>query len=413
MSSSTGSRAPTVLLVEDHAADRAIVERFLELNPPERGMRWQIAEVDQLKTAIQRCNTSDSQNTAPQLPCPDGNKTAHLAATTPIDVVLLDLGLPDSHGLKTFKHFRNAVQHLPVVILTGLADGQLGINALQAGAQDCLFKDTMTGARLGRSLQYAIARQQSQSQQFQDFQNQAKGDLRVAQSLNDLNAKILLMLLREIRTPLSMIGAVTQVFQTALEVLSIEQREDYLRQANRAVQKALILVQDAYKLHQSQSGTLSYTSQPIDVIQVIKSIVNQLQNSTDRSPEITLEAPTSFLQIETDLDLFIVLFRNLLVNAVRYSPDGGTIDLSIHSDTASIIFEICDQGIGIPPEELALVYQSFYRASNVGSIPGRGIGLTVAKACVERHGGTIAITSQVGQGTQVKVCLLKRTLGSG
>jgi signal transduction histidine kinase len=81
----------------------------------------------------------------------------------------------------------------------------------------------------------------------------------------------------------------------------------------------------------------------------------------------------------------------------------------LQSEETEVIFAIEDRGIGIPPADLAHLFESFQRASNVDTIPGTGLGLTITKACVELHGGTIALTSELGVGTQVTVTLPKRS----
>ena len=77
----------------------------------------------------------------------------------------------------------------------------------------------------------------------------------------------------------------------------------------------------------------------------------------------------------------------------------------VHKDAGRTIFEVADQGIGIPPEEVPHLFESFHRASNVGSIPGTGLGLAIVKNAVEMHGGEITVASQLGEGTTFKVSL--------
>jgi signal transduction histidine kinase len=103
--------------------------------------------------------------------------------------------------------------------------------------------------------------------------------------------------------------------------------------------------------------------------------------------------------IELDEKLLRHILINLLVNAVKYSPQGGTISLTCLYENETIIFEVKDQGIGIAPEDQAQLFESFYRARNVGSIPGTGLGLSIVKQCVEIHGGSIHLESAIGVGT--------------
>jgi len=93
------------------------------------------------------------------------------------------------------------------------------------------------------------------------------------------------------------------------------------------------------------------------------------------------------------------IISNLMSNAVKYSPDGKIIRISLEEKDNNLIFKIQDQGIGIPEADLKHLFEPFHRADNVGSIAGTGLGLVITKESVELHGGTITVESQVNVGT--------------
>jgi signal transduction histidine kinase len=94
---------------------------------------------------------------------------------------------------------------------------------------------------------------------------------------------------------------------------------------------------------------------------------------------------------------------NLLSNAIKYSPQGGTVHFDLVCKQGEAIFQVRDEGIGIPIADQAQLFNSFYRASNVGTISGTGLGLAIVKKFVDLHGGQIAVESQVGVGTTFTV----------
>ncbi|HAA27834.1 MAG TPA: hypothetical protein DCE56_09440 [Cyanobacteria bacterium UBA8553] len=98
----------------------------------------------------------------------------------------------------------------------------------------------------------------------------------------------------------------------------------------------------------------------------------------------------------------------MLSNAIKYSPEGGIIQFDLLCTDSEAIFSIQDSGIGIPKEDLEQLFESFNRASNVGMIPGTGIGLTIVKKCVELHAGKITVESELGVGTTFTVTLPMR-----
>ncbi len=99
------------------------------------------------------------------------------------------------------------------------------------------------------------------------------------------------------------------------------------------------------------------------------------------------------------------ILSNLLSNAIKYSPQGGTVHFEVICQPEEVIFHIQDEGIGISVADQAQLFDSFYRASNVGTISGTGLGLAIVKKSVDLYGGKIAIHSEVGVGTTFTVTL--------
>jgi signal transduction histidine kinase len=96
---------------------------------------------------------------------------------------------------------------------------------------------------------------------------------------------------------------------------------------------------------------------------------------------------------------------NLLVNAIKYSPDSAIVNFNLKITEQNVILIVEDQGIGIPEQDQSQMFESFHRASNVDNIPGTGLGLSIIAKCVELHQGSIAINSQVGIGTTFTVTI--------
>jgi len=99
------------------------------------------------------------------------------------------------------------------------------------------------------------------------------------------------------------------------------------------------------------------------------------------------------------------IFSNLLSNAIKYSPQGSTVDFSFVCQQGCAVFQIKDRGIGIPLADQDKLFDSFHRASNVGTISGTGLGLAIVKKSVDLHGGKIKVSSEVGIGTTFTVSL--------
>jgi signal transduction histidine kinase len=96
---------------------------------------------------------------------------------------------------------------------------------------------------------------------------------------------------------------------------------------------------------------------------------------------------------------------NLLSNALKYSPSHPIVELDITFDDRTLTFKVSDQGIGIPPGDFDRLFEPFQRGSNVGTVPGNGLGMAIVKQSVEIQGATIAVWSQPGEGTVVTVAM--------
>jgi signal transduction histidine kinase len=100
-----------------------------------------------------------------------------------------------------------------------------------------------------------------------------------------------------------------------------------------------------------------------------------------------------------------IILTNLLSNAVKYSRTGMPVRLRLRRQAHDAVFEIRDEGIGIPATDQANLFKSFHRGANVGNVPGTGLGLTIVKRCVDLHGGSVTFVSVEGQGTSFTVRL--------
>lgn len=114
-------------------------------------------------------------------------------------------------------------------------------------------------------------------------------------------------------------------------------------------------------------------------------------------------APWPLPQISGDWDLLSLAVVNLLDNAVKYTPPDGAIEVRVRETAGRILIEVADTGPGIAPEDLPQIWQELYRSASARSVPGSGLGLSLVRAVVERHHGTVLAESRMGRGTAVRI----------
>ena len=206
----------------------------------------------------------------------------------------------------------------------------------------------------------------------------------------------------ELRTPLTSIkGAATTLLGGAVgaddsrELLTIiDEESDRL---NR-------LVSEAVEMAQLDAQQVQMHFQPVSVLQLIAD-AREHCGWVDESHPVRVEVPAT-LEVRADAPVLQKVLCNLLENAAKYSSPGAPITISAERQGTTVAISIADRGIGIDSEEQGLIFERFYRAGRqAGVTPGTGMGLAISRAIVEAHGGTITLTSQVGQGSVFTVRL--------
>lgn len=226
------------------------------------------------------------------------------------------------------------------------------------------------------------------------------------QRLNQLKSQFIAMTSHEFRTPLTIIGSSAGILKTFSDRLSLEDRLEHINIIQHYVTHANNLLSDVLFLSQDSAGRLPFQPNALDVEELLKTIIHHLQlSNSDAQINLDFKNYTSTSIAMVDPQLFQQIFINLISNAIKYSQANKTISVRMWLMPKKQVFEVQDFGIGIPPDTQDVLFESFYRAENVGTIPGTGLGLNIAKRCVELHGGSIDFQSKVNEGTTFRVVL--------
>jgi two-component system sensor histidine kinase BaeS len=171
------------------------------------------------------------------------------------------------------------------------------------------------------------------------------------------------------------------------------------------------LVEDLRVLSLADAGQLGLRHGDVDVGALLTGVADSAQAAAEeRGISIRVEVPQKPLVVEGDADRLRQVIGNLMSNALRYTPPGGTIGLHGESDGERVRIQVSDTGKGIAEQDLPHVFDRFYRADPARDreAGGSGLGLAIARALVEAHGGTIEVQSTVGKGTVFTVCISVR-----
>jgi signal transduction histidine kinase len=223
--------------------------------------------------------------------------------------------------------------------------------------------------------------------------------------LNQLKSRFVSIISHEFRTPLGIIMSAADILRKYTDRLAPERRTEHLQEIHDATRHMAGMMEQVLLLGRAESGRLAFTAAPLDLAGLCEKLVDeQISASRGRCPIVFTSAKLKS-SARGDEGLLRHIFSNLLSNAVKYSPEGSQVDFAVERAGDEALFTVRDRGIGIPKAEAARLFTAFHRCTNVGEIPGTGLGLLIVKRCVELHGGTITFESTEGRGTTFTVRL--------
>jgi len=187
--------------------------------------------------------------------------------------------------------------------------------------------------------------------------------------------------------------------------LSAEDKLKMLHGIQGAVKRMNAMIEDVLVIGKAEAGALQFEPKPVDLAELCHKVVDELRPGVAKQHVIEFEQQFERGSLNLDEKLLRHILTNLLSNAVKYSPPGSTVWLRLTEHDGQALMEVGDHGIGIPVEDQARLFESFHRASNVGTRQGTGLGLVIVKKAVELHGGTISIDSKADAGTRISVRL--------
>lgn len=210
----------------------------------------------------------------------------------------------------------------------------------------------------------------------------------------------------ELRTPLTSIIGYLEMLQDGDAGAMNDEQLELLAVGQRNAGRLLALIEDLLTLSRIESGQLRRDVTPVDVATLVSGVADELRpRVSGRNLALVIEAEPAVVHGDRE-HLERVLF-NLVGNALKFTPAGGRVAVTARREDDEVVLAVCDSGIGIPADEVAHLFERFFRASTATqrAIPGTGLGLAITELLVQQHGGRIEVASEVGVGTTFTVRL--------
>ncbi len=211
----------------------------------------------------------------------------------------------------------------------------------------------------------------------------------------------------ELRTPITNIRSYTETLIEAPDIPD-EMEENFLKVILSESDRMTKIVQDLLSLSKFDAGSESLVMEPFDMAKSVQDVCSAITiEAAKHGHTMTLHCADGLPPVNGDRSRIEQVIVNVISNAVKYTPDGGKIDVSVTHGGGFVRLAVQDNGIGIPKEDLPRIFERFYRVDKARSRAsgGTGLGLSIAQEIVRLHGGEISIDSDYGKGTLVTVSL--------
>jgi signal transduction histidine kinase len=228
------------------------------------------------------------------------------------------------------------------------------------------------------------------------------------EELDRLKSEFVSTVSHELRTPLSSVLGYLELLRSGDAGAVSSEQSHMLDVIARNGNRLLALVEDLLTASRIDAGTLQLMSALVDVGALVESAMQAVSSPlTGRDLCVTVDIEPDLAPVAGDAEQLERTLVNLLMNAIRFTPDGGTVGVRARRTGAAVAITVSDTGLGIPENEQQHLFERFFRASTArdAAIQGTGLGLSIVKSIVDAHGGTVRIDSTAGAGTTVTVIL--------
>lgn len=358
-----------ILVIEDKDLDLLFIKKILSLT----------GEVITLKSAN---NINDGLS---------------IVQSEKVDCILLDLHLPDGDGVTAFDMVFKCCPHIPIILLTGSGDINLGLDLIDRGAQDFINKEDINSKDLLKAIKFSIRR------------------IKTENELRELNAtkdKFFSIMAHDLKSPLSIFALATDTLAKENRNLDPEDLDEYLHDLNENAQNIYSLLENLLTWSRTQRGKIVYSPDIFDLKYLVDSNIQLYQTSANAKRIALINNVKDEVKVYSDSNLINTVIRNLINNAIKFTNEEGKIQISVESDMKNYTVSIADDGIGMSELAVDNLFRIDMNITTLGTKneKGTGLGLIVCKEFIKIIGGDIWAKSELGVGTTFYFTIPKKAI---
>ena len=332
----------------------------------------------------------------------NGREALELVREHSPDLVLLDIIMPEVNGFEVLQHLKGdeELADIPVIMISALGDTDSVVRCIEMGAEDHLpkpFDPVLLRARIGASLEKKRLRDR-EVELFEQLQASYEELKRLDQAKEDLTH----MIVHDLRTPLTSIISGLQTMEAMGELDDIQQ--EFLDIGIRGGETLLGMINDLLDISKMEDGSLQLERNEVCPQELADTALQQVEAlGKERSHRLAAAVGAGLPTLVGDAEKLRRALVNLLGNAIKFTPDGGEITVSVGpaDEGRALQFTVSDTGEGIPQEAFERIFEKFEQVETrkAGRKMSTGLGLTFCKMVAEAHGGRIWVESEPGKGS--------------
>jgi C4-dicarboxylate-specific signal transduction histidine kinase len=389
-----------VLLIEDNLEIAKLITDMLRRGPVSS---FEIRHESSLKPALEYVNRKNT------------------------DIIVLDLTLPDSQGFPTFFSVRTIAPDVPVIILTGVDDEEMAIQAVREGAQDYLVKSRIDMHNFMRAMQYAIERHRIEAalrratveleervkertaeltfanrELQKEIEERTQAQSRLVQAAKmEVVGRLASGVAHEVRNPLAIILQAMEYMESLVDTKNVDVASTF-RSMSKALDRADSIINGL--LDFSRLSQLDI--KPVNINDAVENAVLLVKHQCDRFHiQVFKDLAAGLPPVNADRNKVEQVFVNLFMNAIDAMNESGTLRIQTSAVTTAsgrgVCVQVHDSGSGIPPDALNSIFDPFFTTKRAHK--GTGLGLAIVKSIIEMHKGSIGIKNRPEGGVTVTV----------